>query len=479
MADSGSRPRPLWTPDRRQFLRVMGIAGVGAAMAACSSEPGGGGPGGGQQATGQAPATTFTEPASKLSGDLKILMWSHFVPSHDSWFDPFAKDWGKKVGVNVTVDHIDNVQIPARIAAEIQAGQGHDLIQYIAPLSQFEPSVNDMKDVTDEAVKRWGQQLELCKQSSFNPATGRYYAYSPGWVPDPGDYRTSLWTAVGMPKGPSTWDELLEGGAEIKKTKDTQLGIGMSQEIDSNMAGRALMWSYGASVQDENERVIINSPETVAAVEFMTKLFKQSMTDEVFSWNPASNNQGLIAGKLSYILNSISAWRTAQGANPKVADDVSFVPALRGPKDARAAQHVLYNWIIPKHATGTDAAKEFLLYYTENFAAATWASKLYDFPAFAERVPQLNGWLAKDPFGAKPADKLAFLKDATRWSTNIGYPGPSNTAIGEVFGTFVIPNMFASAARGDVTPKQAVDRAEAQIKPIFEKWRARGLVGGQ
>ncbi|HEX2157378.1 MAG TPA: extracellular solute-binding protein [Actinomycetes bacterium] len=468
----------MWTPDRRQFLRVVGVAGLGAAVASCTSEPGGGGPGAGQEATGQAPATTFTEPSAKLSGDLKILLWSHFVPSHDDWFAPFAQDWGKKVGVNVTVDHIDNAQIPTRIAAEIQAGQGHDLIQYIAPLSQFEPSVNNLKDVTDEATSRWGQQLELCKQSSFNPATGVYYAYSPGWVPDPGDYRVSLWQGVGLPNGPTTWDELLEGGTEIKKTKGTQLGIGMSQEIDSNMAGRALMWSYGASVQDENERVVINSDETVAAVEFMNKLFKGAMTDEVFSWNAASNNQGLIAGKLSYILNSISAWRTAQGASPDVAKDVGFVPALRGPADARAAQHVLYNWIVPKHAANADAAKEFLLHYTENFASATWHSKLYDFPAFAERVPQLDGWLAKDPFGAEPADKLAFLKDATEWSTNIGYPGPSNTAIGEVFGTFVIPNMFASAARGEVTPKEAVTRAEAQIKPIFEKWRKRGLVGG-
>jgi multiple sugar transport system substrate-binding protein len=478
MADGRSQQGRLWTPDRRQFLRAVGVAGMGAALAACASEPGGGGPGGGQEATGQAPTTTFTEPRSKLSGDLKILLWSHFVPSHDEWFGPFAQDWGKKVGVNVTVDHIDNAQIPTRIAAEIQAGQGHDTIQYIAPLSQFEPSVLDLKDITDEATKRWGQQLELSKQSSFNPATGRYYAYSPGWVPDPGDYRTSLWTEVGLPNGPTTWDELLQGGSEIKKSKDTQLGIGMSQEIDSNMAGRALMWSYGASVQDENEQVVINSEETVAAVEFMTKLFKGAMTDEVFSWNAASNNQGLVAGKLSYILNSISAWRTAQGANPDVANDIGFVPALRGPADARAAQHVLYNWIIPKHAANPDAAKEFLLYYTENFASATWHSKLYDFPAWAERVPQLDGWLAKDPFGANPADKLAFLKDATGWSTNIGYPGPSNTAIGEVFGTFVIPNMFASAARGQASPKEAVAQAEAQIKPIFEKWRKRGLVGG-
>lgn len=477
MADSGSRSGRLWTPDRRQFLRAVGVAGMGAALAACTSEPGGG-PGGAEEAAGQAPSVSFTEPRTKLSGDLKILLWSHFVPSHDQWFRPFAQDWGKKVGVNVTVDHIDNAQIPTRIAAEIQAGQGHDVIQYIAPLSQFEPSVLDLKDITDEATKRWGQQLELSKQSSFNPATGRYYAYSPGWVPDPGDYRTSLWTAVGLPKGPTTWDELLQGGSEIKKSKGTQLGIGMSQEIDSNMAGRALMWSYGASVQDENEQVVINSEETVAAVEFMTKLFKGAMTDEVFSWNAASNNQGLVAGKLSYILNSISAWRTAQGANPDVANDIGFVPALRGPADARAAQHVLYNWIIPKHAANPDAAKEFLLYYTENFASATWHSKLYDFPAWAERVPQLDGWLAKDPYGANPADKLAFLKDATSWSTNIGYPGPSNTAIGEVFGTFVIPNMFASAARGEASPKEAVAQAEAQIKPIFEKWRKRGLVGG-
>jgi ABC-type glycerol-3-phosphate transport system substrate-binding protein len=479
MADSGARSSSLWRPSRRQFLRTVGVAGLGGALAACTSEEGGGGPGGGTEATGQAPTTTFGQPRSKLSGDLKILLWSHFVPSHDEWFRPFAQAWGQQVGVNVTVDHIDNAQIPTRIAAEIQAKQGHDVIQYIAPLSQFEPSVEDLKDITDEATNRWGQQLELCKLSSFNPATGRYYAYSPGWVPDPGDYRRSLWEAVGLPNGPSTWDELLRGGTEIKQSKGTQLGVGMSQEIDSNMAGRALLWSYGASVQDENEQVVINSDEAVAAVEFMTKLFKGAMTDEVFSWNAASNNQGLIAGKLSYILNSISAWRTAQGANPEVADDIHFTPALRGPKEARAAQHVLYNWIIPKHATNIDAAKEFLLHYTANFSSATWNSKLYDFPAWAERVPQLDGWLKSDPYGAKPADKLAFLADATQWSTNIGYPGPSNTAIGEVFGTFVIPTMFARAARGELSPKQAVAQADAQIKPIFEKWRARGLVGGQ
>ena len=225
--------------------------------------------------------------------------------------------------------------------------------------------------------------------------------------------------------------------------------------------------------------VTLNSPETVAAVEFMAKLFKQAMTDEVFSWNAASNNQGLIAGKLSYIVNSISAWRTSQRVNPSVANDVFFVPALEGPKSRLAAQHVMYNWIVPKFASNAGAAKEFLLHYTANFGAATYNSELYDFPAFPSRAPDLAEWLGADPFGAQPKDKLALLKNAVDWSTNIGHPGPANTAIGEVFGTFVIPNMYAKAVRGELSPQQAVADAEQQVKAIFEKWRAKGLVGGR
>lgn len=461
--------------NRRTFLRLTGMTGVAAAASACG---GGGQPAGAPTAASPAPSLSFTAPASKLSGDLKILLWSHFVPAHDKWFDPFAKDWGKQVGVNVTVDHINTADVPARIAAEIQAGQGHDLIQHIAPLSQFEPSVLDMKDVLDEATRRYGTQLDLCRKSSLNPKTGKFYAYAPGWVPDPGDYRKSLWEPVGFPNGPSTWDELLQGGAEIKKSKGVQMGIGMSQEIDSNMAGRGLMWSFGASIQDANERVVINSPETVAAVEFMTRLYKETMTSEVFSWNAASNNQGLIAGQMSYILNSISAWRTAQEANPDVGDDIYFVPALKGPKAALVAQHVMYNWIVPSFARNPDAAKEFLLHYTGNFAAVTYNSKLYDFPAFPSLVPKLNDWLRNDPFGAKPADKLKVLTNAVEWSTNIGYPGPANTAEGEVFATFVIPNMFAKAARGELSPAQSVADAERQVKAIFDKWRQRGMIGG-
>jgi hypothetical protein len=112
-----------------------------------------------------------------------------------------------------------------------------------------------------------------------------------------------------------------------------------------------------------------------------------------------------------------------------------------------------------------------------NYDDASYNSELYNFPAFAPTAPTLGDWIQNDPFESEPADKLAFLSDAEEWVTYLGYPGPSNPAVAEVYATNIIPTMMGRAARGDVSPQEAIDEAEAQINDIFEAWRARGLVG--
>ena len=82
--------------------------------------------------------------------------------------------------------------------------------------------------------------------------------------------RRSRW-----PNGPTTWDDLLAGGTKIKQDQGIQMGIGMSNESDSRMAAQTLLWAYGAAIQDENENVVINSPETIAAVEYMSELLQE------------------------------------------------------------------------------------------------------------------------------------------------------------------------------------------------------------
>ena len=414
--------------------------------------------------------------------ELKILLWQHFVPVHDEWFDGFVKEWGDANGVSVQVDHINTADVQATFAAEIAAQEGHDLVEHIASLGQFEKSLVDMTDLIEEAKGRHGEMSGVCARSSFNPTTGVNYSFVHGYAPDPGDYRKSLWEAAGLPNGPSSWQELLDGGSKIKSDQGIQLGIGMSNEIDSNMAAQALLWAFDASVQDENEKVVINSQETIAAVDYMKSLFDGAMTQEVFGWNAASNNQLLVAGQASYILNSISAYRAAQEQNPEVANDIYFVGPLKGPNGTALANgHAVYNAMIPNYSKNQDTAKEFLLHLLANYKTKTQESKLYDFPGFPSIAPELfqeGGWLDADPYGSDPADKLVVIKGANDFTTNIGHPGPANAVMGSVFGEWVLPNMLARVARGEQTAQESVAEAEGQINAFYEQWAAEGLVGG-
>ncbi|MBX3071835.1 MAG: extracellular solute-binding protein [Thermomicrobiales bacterium] len=424
-------------------------------------------------------------PSADIAGtSLKILQWSHFVPAYDVWFDAFAQAWGEANDVDVTVDHINTADIPATIAAELSAGEGHDLVEHISSLAQYETSMLDMSDIVAESTNRHGEQLAMTAANTFNPTTGKFYAYCHGYAPDPGNYRKSLWENAGIPDGPNTWAELLEGGASIRSEQGVQLGIGMSNEIDSRMAAQTLLWAYGGSIQDENENVVINSPENVEAVAYMAELFRSSMTEEVFSWNAASNNQLMIAGQASYILNSISAYRTVQDVQPEVADDIFFKTPLEGPAGpdfAKAHGHAVMMYQIPNYSPNTDTAREFLLYLQDNYGEAIVQSKYYNFSAYPSNLPELledGGLLDNDEFGSNPPDKLSTLKSANEWTTNLGWPGPANAAMGEIFNLPIIPNMMARAATGLQTPEEAVAQAEEEVTEIFDRWRSEGLIGG-
>ena len=413
MRDNSPRFRVSLRTDRRTVLK-----GAGATLSLAAATP--------FFRTGAGAATlTQTPTTADISGtELRILLWSHFVPRHDEWYDRFVAEWGEANGVTTQVDHINTADVPAAIAAEIAAGEGHDLLEHLASLAQYEQSMLDMTDVVEELNNRHGEQLPMAMRNSFNPTTGVYYGLCHGFAPDPGDYRRSLWEAVDMADGPGSWDDLLAGGAQIKTDQGVQLGIGMSNEVDSRMAAQTLMWAYGAAIQDENENVVINSPETIAAVEFMQQLYTQTMTPEVFGWNAASNNQLLVAGRASYILNSISAYRTAQKDQPEVGADIFFRTPLLGPAGedwALAHGHAVFVDMIPTHSQNPDTAKEFLMHLVANYTQATTESKLYNFPAWPSTVPELSEWLADDPYGSEPADKLAVLETANDWTTNLAH----------------------------------------------------------
>ncbi len=405
---------------------------------------------------------------------LTILHWSHFVPGYDKWFDgEYTKEWGRANQVDVVVDHIPFGEIPARAAAEVAARRGHDLYQHISPPSVFEPECEPMADIVEPLAKKYGI-IELSRRSSYNPKTKNWFGLSNSWVPDPGHYRKDLWDEVGY--APTSWQNLLEGGRKLK-AKGVPVGIGISPDIDANMALRDCMWGFGASIQNAGHEVVINSKNTVEAVKFVKALFKEAMDPEVLAWDASSNNRAFLAGKISYAFNAISILRTAEKTDPVLARRTFIEPAPRGPVTRLGAEHVMLVYTIWKFSPPEQKAlaKKFLVDFINVWGRAFKAAEFYEFPSFVGTVPDVAQQVANDPT-ALPPTKYKMLGTAHRWSTNIGHPGYANAAEGEVFDTFILPQMFALVATDRMSPEDAVKWADGQIKPIFAKWKGRGLM---
>src|SRR5262249_10927192 len=149
-----------------------------------------------------------------------------------------------------------------RAAAEASAGKGHDLFHFLSPPAAYESHVLDLSDVVREIERRHGEMVPGARRSTVDPKTGKFFALSGSSAPDPGNYRIDLWTEAGFPKGPDTWEDLRRGGAKIRKKSGHPVGIGFSQEMDSNMALRALLWSFGGAEQDEQGRPALDSKAT-------------------------------------------------------------------------------------------------------------------------------------------------------------------------------------------------------------------------
>ncbi|HEV7675552.1 MAG TPA: extracellular solute-binding protein [Candidatus Angelobacter sp.] len=436
---------------RRDFIKIAGAGGIAAGALG--------------------PAFLFPERAAAQQKTLKILQWSHFVPAYDTWFDgTFAKQWGEKHNTNVVVDHINLTDLNTRAAAEAQAKKGHDIFMFLSPPAAYEKQVIDMSHVYQEIEKKHGKKIDLAHKSTYNPKTKKYFAFSDSYAPDPGNWHKDWWTEAGYPNGPDTWEDLRAGAKKIKDKNGHPCGIGLAQELDTSMAMRALLWSFGGAEQDEAGNVTINSKNTIEALKFMKALYQETETPEVFTWTPPSNNQAMLAGRVSYVANAISITRQAEREKMPIDSKIMISRALKGPVRRIAAEHVMNCYVIWEFADNKDGAQQFLIDYIDAFHDGFIAGQFYNFPCFPSVVPKLKEEIANDP-RATPNNKYAVLGDVLDWATNVGYPGYASAAIDESFKTWVIPTMFAKVARGDETPENAAKAAETEYKRIFDRWK--------
>lgn len=408
---------------------------------------------------------------ARRAKSLRIMRWKNFVPAYETWFnDVFVNRWGEENDTEVLVSNVGLGEIGRLAALEVEAQEGHDLLLFLSPKPSLEDHTIDHQDIHKECEARFGKAHDFVGKSNVNPRTGAHHGFIESFAPTLLTYRKDIWDQLGTT--PTSWEDIRRAGRAAKLLHDAPVGISLGPEHNAEHTLRALMGSFGASVQDASNRPALASPNTREALEFAKSLFDEAMVPRVADWRSTSNYLEMLAGTVSLTVDTVSIIRAAEAKALPIEPNLALAPLPAGPRGLGGPAYATNTYVIWKFANNIDGAKRFLVDYTGAFGEGLSHSGFQNMPSYPGSVPELADQIATP----KRPGRYNLLLELPSSLSNLGHPGHSNAATDEVLRQRIVSKMFRSVAIGKASPQEAMRTAAAAIDPIFRKWRDAGKI---
>jgi multiple sugar transport system substrate-binding protein len=276
-------------------------------------------------------------------------------------------------------------------------------------------------------------------------------------------YRKDLFEKHNL-KPPVTWDDTLAAAKVINEREESGAPGGgrlygyVMRAAQGNAVVADFMpifWAFGAEMFDANGQPSVNSAEAIAALKFMIELGKYSPPGYV-SFNADEVSAHLLQGTAAMSINW-PAWISAfnDAAKSKVIGKVEITILPAGHKSGGAE---IGNWLIaiPKASRNQEAAFDFLV----------WATS--------------NDQMKKSALAGNPPTRKSLFNDAELISKYPSYPAqlksletsrprPRTSLWNEIENMFGI--FLSKANSGTLTPEEAMNQANEEIKKIIERGR--------
>ena len=429
--------------NRRKFIKYTTAAAAGGLMS-----PFLGGP------AGAASNKFVPEKGAKI----KIMRWKRFIQAEEDAFMKIVADFTKEFGVEVSVvsESLDDVQPKASVSANV--GSGPDMVWGLYSLPHLFPKkLVSLNDVADQLGKDNGGWVPSAVKygKSGNNWIGIPVTYNGNFI----NYRKSLVAAAGFSNGiPTKTDEFLEM-MKAMNAKGTPGGFALGHASgDGNAWVHWALWSHGASLTDANDKVVVNSPETRASLEYVKKLY-DTFVPGTISWNDSFNNKAFLSGQIAVTNNGVSIYAAALKDKMDMADDIDHALWPIGPVGKPTEFHIAYPISIFRYSKYPKACKAFIYYMMSPKAYDPWLEA-----AVGYLTQPLNAYEA-NPIWKNP--KLAICKDAAKRTLTAGYPGSVGENAAATLADFVVLDMYANYVSGRMDIEEAVKQAERQTKRIY------------
>ncbi len=439
---------------RRDFLKTTAAgATAGAAI--------GTGAGGLLLPQAHAQATWNSKP--EKGAKLRVLRWKRFVQGDEDAWMANTKKFTETTGIEVRVDSEGWEDVRPKAAVAANVGSGPDIIiSTFEDAHQYPDKLVDVTDLANYLGKKYG---------GWYPAAESYGKGAKNWIAIPmgaaGNcmvYRSSHVKAAGFDAVPKDTAGFLKLCQALKE-KGTPPGFALGNATgDGNVWCHWLFWAFGGKMVDKQGNVTINSPETIAALEYAKELYA-TFAPGTLSWLDPNNNKAFLDGQISLTANGISVYYAAKTSkDPKInaiAEDIQHANMPIGPVGRPTELNLVFPMMIFKYSKYPKAAKEYLRFMMEKEQYEPWQQAAIGYVTQPLRAYESNPIWTVDP-------KHTPYRDAMQVMQPNSYDGPPGYASAAAMADFIVVNMVAEAASGSKTAKEAAERAEKRAQRYYK-----------
>jgi multiple sugar transport system substrate-binding protein len=394
---------------------------------------------------------------------LRVLRWSRFVQGDIDAYMVNVKKFTEKTGIEVRVDNEGWEDVRPKAAVAANTGAGPDIILSTNDDANLYPDkLLDVTDLAEYLGKKYGGWYPA-GQAFLKPDGKKWIGIPLGAAGAMMVYRESQVKAAGFNEFPKTTDNFLKMMKALKE-KGTPGGMALGNATGDGLWCNWLVWAFGGKLVDQNNKVVIDSPETIKALEYGKELYA-TFIPGTLSWLDPNNNKVFLDGQISVTNNGISIYVAAKNSpDPKlkeIAVDIQHAVYPIGPVGVPTESTIFFNQMVMKYTKYPQAAKAFLQFMMEQEQFGPWLTG-----AQAYVATPLDGYANLPIWTSDP--KHTPYRDAVKNMRPAGYAGKLGYASAGAAADFIVINMVAEAISGSRTPKEAAERAQKRAERYYK-----------
>ncbi|MFD0677513.1 MULTISPECIES: ABC transporter substrate-binding protein [unclassified Paenibacillus] len=436
--------------NKKMISILAATALLGITAAGCSS---------GEQASSPAASGTSNAPKEKF------IFWDkgEYTQAYNDLMKQRVEEFGKANNIEAEYVVVSQNDLKTKLLAAIEAKNPPDLIVANDPVAKQFVASDQLVDASDIITK-----INFTEGSKkFVVVKDKYFMVPQSYQMGGAYLRKDLWEKHNL-SVPKTWQELYE---QAKIVNDPKNGIyavgfplGQSGGGDAEGMVRDVIIAYGGAIVDKDNNIVVNSKETLEAITFMSKFWKEGLSPtSSVTWDDNGNNNAYLAGTVGFIINSGSVYDQAKKEKPELEKNTLLIPKLAGPK----GEFILGSgnvFAIFKNAKGTKWAKKFV-------------TEFYDKDFYNKFVEVMGG---KFQPVLKGSEEAAFWKDpnnkAAGWMKMIdsvvgssNYPGPEDDLGSKAKSSQLATRAVQRVVVEKMDPQKSLDQLEQELKQLYGK----------